>query len=118
MHIVLVNDDGIQSVGIHALCRAARARGHRVSVCTQPSAKRGQPAYHADRPDLCKGIRHGRAGRERLGDHRHPHGLRASGSFNLIQEPVDVLIPGINDGYNAGMAVHYSGTSGPRPRLR
>ena len=34
------------------------------------------------------------------------------GLFNLIQEPVDVLISGINDGYNAGMAVHYSGTVG------
>jgi len=34
------------------------------------------------------------------------------GLFELIRDPVDVLISGINDGYNAGMAVHYSGTVG------
>lgn len=32
------------------------------------------------------------------------------GLLQLIDEPVDVLISGINDGYNCGSAVHYSGT--------
>ena len=33
MHIMLVNDDGIHAPGIRALCDAAVAAGHRVSVC-------------------------------------------------------------------------------------
>ena len=33
MHFLLVNDDGIGSVGIMALMEAALKRGHRVSMC-------------------------------------------------------------------------------------
>ena len=32
------------------------------------------------------------------------------GLQDLAKDPVDVLISGINNGYNSGMAVHYSGT--------
>ena len=34
------------------------------------------------------------------------------GLNQLVDRPVDVVISGINDGYNAGVAIHYSGTVG------
>ena len=42
MRILMVNDDGIHSERLSLLCRAAAARGHRVTVCApahQQSAK-------------------------------------------------------------------------------
>ncbi len=111
MHIFLVNDDGIGSKGIMALARAATAKGHKVTMCapaTQQSAASQRitlmdPIYVAPYPSqdpllTAYAITGTPTDCVRLGLH------------NLAKEPVDVLISGINDGYNSGMAVHYSGT--------
>ncbi len=113
MHFFLVNDDGISSPGILALLRAAQARGHRVTVCapaTQQSAASqritlAEPIYVApyafDGPDVTAYAITGT-----------PTDCVRLGLQNLTETPVDVLISGINNGYNCGMAVHYSGTVG------
>ncbi len=113
MHIFLVNDDGIGSKGIMALARAAAARGHRVTMCA-PAAQQSAASqritltdpifvreYPADLPGVAA---YAIAGT--------PTDCVRLGLLDLAQGPVDVLISGINDGYNAGMAVHYSGTVG------
>jgi 5'-nucleotidase len=113
MHILLVNDDGIQSRGIQALCRAALQRGHRVSVCA-PSA---QQSAASQRITLCDPLY---VREYDMGDGAvqawaitgTPTDCVRLALFSLLPEPPDVLISGINDGYNAGMAVHYSGTVG------
>ncbi len=115
MHIFLVNDDGIMAVGIQALMHAAVERGHRVSMCA-PSAQQSaashritlhEPVFvspfetkYAPEQVTAYAIAGTPADCVRVG-------LRA-----YVKDPVDVLISGINNGYNAGMDVHYSGTVG------
>jgi 5'-nucleotidase len=113
MHILLVNDDGIQSIGIHALCEAALARGHRVSVCA-PSAQQSAASQRITllEPIYVKAFDFGFDGVAAHAITGTPADCVRLGLFELVTEPVDVLISGINDGYNAGMAVHYSGTVG------
>jgi len=113
MHIFLVNDDGIESVGIHALCRAALDAGHRVSVCA-PSAQQSAASQRITltEPIYVKEYDMGLPGVQAWAVTGTPTDCVRLGLFNLIRDPVDVVISGINDGHNAGMAVHYSGTVG------
>ena len=111
MHIFLVNDDGVGAKGIMALYRAAIARGHEVTMC----APRHQQSAASHRFTLA----------EPLFMNEYPlenaHGYAVAGApadcvriglQKLCLKPVDVLISGINEGYNAGVATHYSGTVG------
>ncbi len=113
MHILLVNDDGIRSTGIHALCRAAAERGHKVSVCA-PSTQQSAASQRITLTDpiYVKEYDMGLAGVQAWAITGTPTDCVRLGLFELIGEPVDVVISGINDGHNAGMAVHYSGTVG------
>lgn len=113
MHIFLTNDDGVGAQGIMALYRAAVARGHEVTMCapkTQQSAAShrftlADPLFVSDYP------LEGAAGYAVTGA---PADCVRIGLQMLKEQgkKVDVLISGINDGYNAGIAVHYSGTVG------
>lgn len=113
MHIFLVNDDGIQSTGIHALCRAAVEKGHKISVCA-PSAQQSAASQRITLTDpiYVKEYDMGMENVEAWAITGTPTDCVRLGLFELVRDPVDVLISGINDGYNAGMAVHYSGTVG------
>lgn len=113
MHIFLVNDDGIGAKGIMALYQAARERGHEVSMCApryQQSAAShrftlAEPIYASEYPlegEGCEGYSIAGA----------PADCVRVGLQMLMKKPVDVVISGINEGYNAGIAVHYSGTVG------
>lgn len=113
MHIFLVNDDGIGSKGIMALYRAAVKRGHEVSMC----APRSQQSAASHRMTLTEPIEVTEYPLEGEGC----EGYAIAGSpadcvrvalSQLVKRPVDVLISGINDGHNAGIATHYSGTVG------
>ena len=113
MHIFLVNDDGIGKSGIMALAQAALARGHRVSMCapaTQQSAASQRITLFS--PIFMTPFD---AADERITAYAidgTPADCVRVGLFDLIKDPVDILISGINDGYNAGMATFYSGTVG------
>lgn len=111
MHIVLVNDDGIQAVGIRALCEACAAQGHRVTVCaphTERSASShritlADPIYVEEKDFKLPGV-------TAWSISGTPADCVRLGLYELVSSPVDVVISGINKGHNAGMAVHYSGT--------
>ena len=113
MHIFLVNDDGIGSIGIRALCTAALERGHRVSICA-PSAQQSAASQRITLidPIYVKDYDFGADGVRAWAITGSPADCVRLGLFELIDGPVDMIISGINDGYNAGMAVHYSGTVG------
>lgn len=113
MHIFLVNDDGIQSTGINALCRAAVESGHQVSVCA-PSRQQSAASHRITLTDPIYVQEHdmGLSSVNAWAITGTPTDCVRLGLFELVRTPVDVLISGINDGYNAGMAVHYSGTVG------
>jgi len=108
MHLMLVNDDGIHAPGIRALCDAAAAAGHRVSICA-PDCERSA-ASHA--------ISLGRPMRARKVDYPNAEiayavdGTPADcARLGLYLIPgVDAVISGINNGSNMGGACIYSGT--------
>ena len=113
MHLFLVNDDGVGAKGIMALLRAAVRRGHEVTMCapaTQQSATShrftlSEPVFAREYPLQEPGCRGWAVGGS-------PADCVRVGLSHLVDRPVDAVISGINDGYNAGVAVHYSGTVG------
>lgn len=108
MHILITNDDGIGSRGLKALADAALRRGHRVTV----SAPVSQCSANSQHITLTKPLL----------VHETPwEGARAFAIEgtptdcvrtvpNLIEEPIDFCLSGINNGENTGSAVYYSGT--------
>ena len=113
MHIFLVNDDGIGAPGIMALLHAAVSAGHEVTMCApkyQQSAAShrftiADPIYAAPWPTEIPNCR-------AWAITGSPADCVRIGVDELLEKPVDVLISGINKGYNAGVAVQYSGTVG------
>ena len=108
MHLMLVNDDGIHAPGIRALCDAALAAGHRVSVCA-PDCERSA-ASHAI---TIRGVMRA----ERIDFPGAETAYAASGTpadcarLGLYLIPgVDAVISGVNNGENQGGACVYSGT--------
>ena len=113
MHILLANDDGIGTVGIMALLDAALARGHRVTMCApavQQSAAShritlSEPImvreYPIESPDATAYAIHGT-----------PVDCVRLGLLGGLAKEPDMVLSGINNGYNAGVAVQYSGTVG------
>ncbi|MDD3334009.1 MAG: 5'/3'-nucleotidase SurE [Eubacteriales bacterium] len=114
MHIFLVNDDGIGSIGIMALLDAACARGHQVTMCA-PSGPQSaashritltEPLYLKEYPVQQKNAKaYAITGTP-------ADCVRIGLGGGILDNPVDLVLSGINNGYNAGMAVHYSGTVG------
>lgn len=112
MHILITNDDGINSPLLHALCRAAAARGHQITVsapATQQSAK--SHAFTITEPvHVSPASVEGAAAAWAV--HGTPVDSCRIGLMALTNTPVDLVISGVNNGYNAGLAVFVSGTVG------
>lgn len=112
MHILLTNDDGIDSPYLAALSAAAGARGHWVTVSAprnQQSAKShaftlSEPlkVYPASLPGAAQAWAVGGT----------PVDSCRLGMMNLAEGRPDLVISGINVGYNTGTAVYVSGTVG------
>lgn len=112
MNLLLVNDDGIESRLLHTLARAAKARGHHVLLCApvrQQSAKShcftiASPLMAHPRPLDCAD--------EAWAVEGTPADCTRLGLMALSREKIDLVISGINDGWNAGLATYVSGTVG------
>jgi len=116
MQILLTNDDGIDSPGLHALANkmcefgdvtvfapsgeysgASVAIGHLaegiadVYRCERPEMPGAQAVYHLDGPPALTVL------------------LAGKGMFG---SPPDLVVSGVNPGANVGLGVHYSGTVG------
>ena len=113
MNLLLTNDDGYQQPGLLALARAADRLGHRgmiVAPYVQQSAKSQsftltRPLFVHEQPAAT--------------DHFPVYAIEGTptdcariGLQKLMKDPVDVVISGINYGWNLGTAVYYSGTFG------
>jgi 5'-nucleotidase len=111
MHILLVNDDGIDSPGLDALRREAVKRGHQVTICApahQQSAV--SQALTFFRPISVTPV--ARDGAAAYAIDGTPADCVRLGLCNLAQDKVDLVISGINDGLNSGTAIYCSGTVG------
>ena len=104
--ILVTNDDGVRSEGIRALARAARAPRRRHD---RRAARRGQ----RDRPRAdaapAAARRAARAIASTKSTARRPT-ASTSRSRRILQALPDLIVSGINKGYNLGDDVTYSGT--------
>lgn len=111
MKILIVNDDGITSENLQILCESASARGHLVRVCapaTQQSAKSHSftifEGVMAERKTV--------PGSEiSYAIHGTPVDCTRIGLLGYFPD-TDLVISGINHGYNHGLATYVSGTVG------
>ena len=108
MHLMLVNDDGIHAPGIRALCDAAIAAGHKVSLCA-PDRERSAASHAITLGAPIKARKIDFPGAEVA--------YAASGTpadcarLGLYLIPgVDAVLSGVNNGSNMGGACIYSGT--------
>ena len=112
MNLLLVNDDGIDSPSLHLLSRAAKARGHHVLLCapsTQQSAK--SHCFTIATPLIAR-PRELDCADEAWAVDGTPADCARLGLMALPKEKIDLVISGINVGYNAGLATFVSGTVG------
>ena len=114
MHILLVNDDGIGAVGIMALLNEAAARGHFVTMVA-PATQQSAASHRITltEPIFMQPYETGLPNTEAFAIRGTPADcVRIALRGGLLRQQPDVVISGINNGHNAGMAVHYSGTVG------
>jgi len=108
LHFLITNDDGINAVGIKALADAVARRGHTAVVCA-PATQQSAVGAHLSlfHPLICHD------------QHRQDMPSYAVEGTpvdcvrvapHLTDKPYDFCFSGINDGFNAGCAVFYSGT--------
>lgn len=112
MNILLVNDDGIESPSLHLLGRAARARGHHVLMCApavQQSAK--SHCFTIFAPLMARPLELDCAD-EAWAIEGTPADCTRLGLMALNRDKIDLVISGINQGYNVGLATYVSGTVG------
>ena len=110
MHILLVNDDGIHAPGIHALCAAALAKGHRVSICA-PDRERSAASHAITLSRPLRAEKTDIPGAEAAwAADGTPADCARLGLY--LARNVDAVISGINNGPNLGGACVYSGTVG------
>ena len=111
MHILITNDDGIDSPLLQILAQAASARGHRVTVSApadQQSAK--SHAFTISAPLFVREKTVSGA-EEAWAVSGTPVDSCRIGMMGLTQD-IDLVISGINNGLNAGLATYVSGTVG------
>lgn len=111
MHILLVNDDGIDSPGLDALRKEALGRGHQVTICAparQQSAV--SQALTLFRPIFVTSASQEEA--KAFAIDGTPADCARLGLDSLAEGPVDMVISGINDGANIGTSIYCSGTVG------
>ncbi len=113
MRILVTNDDGIDSVGLHVLARAMRHHGEVVIVAPDREFSGASAAFgalHLIQPEV----------------HRaHVEGIDTAWAVSgppalcvmfarlgAFGEPFDLIVSGINPGANVGRSVYHSGTIG------
>jgi len=106
VHILISNDDGYDSPGLAVLAQSLRNQYHKVSVVAPKENKSGCGMGMSLRKEIQV---EERAAGEFVVDGT-PVDCVYLGLHNLITEPVDLVISGINNGANLADDVFYSGT--------
>ncbi len=110
MHILLTNDDGLMAPGLLAAYEALKERGHQVTVCapeSQRSASSNSVTLYQPVKVAPWVLPDGELGFAVYGT---PADCSRLGFSVLAKEPVDLVVSGINDDFNLGYDVNYSGT--------
>lgn len=113
MRIMVTNDDGIDSVGLHVLARSLDDLGE-VVVVAPDSDYSGSSAAFGALADMSPVMR--RAEVAGIGESwtvAGPPALCAMfGRLGVFGGPFDLVVSGINPGANVGRAIYHSGTIG------
>jgi 5'/3'-nucleotidase len=110
--ILVTNDDGIDSVGLHVLARAMRAHGDVVVVAPDgeySGTGAALGALHVIHPEVHRADIPGIAEAWTI---TGPPGLCAMLARLGVFGRIDLIVAGINPGANVGRAVYHSGTVG------
>ncbi|GAC1568969.1 MAG: hypothetical protein NVS3B21_36500 [Acidimicrobiales bacterium] len=113
VRILVTNDDGIDSIGLHVLARALRSRGE-IVVAAPDSEYSGAGAslgaLHVVQPEIRRTTIEG------IGEAWSVTGPPALcvmfARLGAFGAPFDLVVAGINPGANVGRAVYHSGTVG------
>lgn len=113
MRILVTNDDGIDSVGLHVLARAMRPFGEVVVAAPDQEysgASAAIGALHLIQPEV---HRRQVEGIDTAWAVSGPPALCVFlARFGLYGDPFDLVVAGINPGANVGRSVYHSGTVG------
>lgn len=113
MRILVTNDDGIDSIGLHVLARAMRPFGDVVIIAPDrefSGAGAALGALHLIKPE----VRRARVeGIDESWSVTGPPALCVMfARLGAFGEPFDLVVAGINPGVNVGRSVYHSGTVG------
>ena len=110
MHILLINDDGLMAPGLLATYTGLKERGHQVTACA-PDGQRSAASQSVTLRNPIKvapwAMPDGALGFAVYGT---PADCARLGFTVLAKEPVDLVVSGINDDFNLGYDINYSGT--------
>ncbi len=111
--MLLTNDDGIQSLGLHALARAMTDLGDVVVVAPDREFSGASASIGALTEFEPEVVRHRIDGIDHAWSVNGPPALCVMYSWlGIFGEPFDLVVSGINPGANVGRSVYYSGTIG------
>lgn len=113
MRILVTNDDGIDSLGLHALARAMLPHGDIVVAAPDSEYSGASAAFgalHLLRPEMHKAHIDGID--EAWAISGPPALCVMFARLGAFGEPFDLVVSGINPGANVGRAVYHSGTIG------
>lgn len=107
MRILLVNDDGYRALGINALDEVLTERGHTVSVIAPESEQSGK-SHSMSILGTCYATEYGKNRYYMTGSPADCviYGVKSG----LLGMDIDLVISGINHGYNLSSDIIYSGT--------
>ena len=113
MRILVTNDDGIDSVGLHVLARAMRPHGEVVVIAPDSEysgASAAIGAIHLMRPEIHRAHLDGL---DEVWTVTGPPALCVMfARMGAFGEPFDLVVSGLNPGANVGRSVYHSGTVG------
>lgn len=113
MHILLVNDDGIQAEGIRALCLTLKHHGHRITVAAPDGERSGAGhSINIKTPIFVRRVLDFPGADAAFALSGSPSDCARAGLLSLCTEKVDAVLSGINHGANLGSDCVYSGTVG------
>ena len=110
MHILLTNDDGVASPGLHALAETLRAEHETVVVAPESERSATGHAITLHKPLRARQITTYPPGVVAWATNGTPADCVILGVLELLERRPDVVVSGVNVGANLGRDLTYSGT--------
>jgi 5'-nucleotidase len=103
---LITNDDGFQAKGLQTLAKHCREAGYDVTIVA-PAQERSAASHSLT---LRKPVRVDKIAHQEYAIDGTPVDCMVIAVQKLVEQPIDIVISGINAGQNMGEDIHYSGT--------